>query len=367
MRSRILTTDQVFRLARMLEYCRPYGSPMDEAFCAAYIATLPGATQDPHGNWIVNVGTSDVLWSCHTDTVHHTPRMQRVHVDLDASIIRLSRKSRRSSACLGADDTVGVFLCRELIMAGVPGRYIFHYGEESGCIGSGDLAHYAPETLDGIRFAIALDRAGTSDIITSQMGTTCASVPFAVSLARQLSPHLQMRAARGVFTDTAEYMDLVPECTNLSVGYYDQHSPREYVDYAHVGTLLFALSQMDQSQLVCARDPFAKPERSAWTLKSFDPSVRDYSSSIGDLRGSGITKIDGHTSATLWRESYGWTEWCLKCDAPILPSDDPDLDDVDHCVCHVEDEDVETELSLDDTRGLSDEDVRFLKYLRGLD
>src|ERR1035437_4917737 len=87
-------------LLDMLTYCRPAGSGAESAFIARFIATLPGATCDPFGNWHVVVGTSPILWSCHTDTVHDTSGRQTVHVAADG-IVGLSRRSRPRSSCLG--------------------------------------------------------------------------------------------------------------------------------------------------------------------------------------------------------------------------------------------------------------------------
>jgi hypothetical protein len=359
---RTLTSSQFATLTDMLTYCRPHGSATDLLFCAKFIAPLPGIRQDAHGNWIGDIGTNpSVLWSSHTDTVHRSPGRQTVAVTVtgNTEIIRLSRKSRHRN-CLGADDTVGVFLMREMYMAGVPGRYIFHYGEESGCIGSSDIANESPETLDGILYAIALDRAGTSDVVTSQMGDTCCSPAFVTSMIAALG--LPYSGASGVFTDTAEYMRIVPECTNLSVGYYHQHSSREYVDASHVGVLLSALVRLDQSTLVCERNPHERPIRNVSPIftRTIDTSVRDWDSDDWEYhskRNGGITKIDGHTPVRLYRESFGFSDWCLTCDAPIMDADDPDVEDFDHCVCPRD----------EDTRGMTDEDVKFLRYLRGLD
>jgi hypothetical protein len=50
-------------------------------------------------------------------------------------------------------------------------------------------------------------------------------------------------------------MDIIPECTNLSVGYHGQHSSAESLDCYHVLELLEALTRLDQSKLVSKRDP----------------------------------------------------------------------------------------------------------------
>jgi len=240
---------------------------------------------------------------------------------------------------------------REMILAGIPGLYIFHYGEESGCIGSGDLARFSPEILAGIDFAIALDRAGYRDIVTSQIGRTCTSQAFTDSLSYALSvasKELPMFAgARGVYTDTAEYMDIVPECTNLSVGYFNQHSSREYLDYAHVGKLLSALCTLDQSSLVAKRDP-----------------------AVEEVRETRI--ISRRSELPLWsrdvRADHDEWGWCTRCEAYIIDPLDPDYLTWTHCTCE-QDEWDEYALSKDLNYGeghLSDEDRAFLRYLKGL-
>ena len=34
----------------------------------------------------------------------------------------------------------------------------------------------------------------------------------------------------GVYTDSAEFTDIIPECTNISVGYYKEHTVNETQD-----------------------------------------------------------------------------------------------------------------------------------------
>lgn len=259
-----LTSAQISTLADMLTYCRPHGTNGDRLFREHFLLNLPGIESDEFENLHLVIGDDpSILWSSHTDTVHDHPGFQRVHVNRATQSIALAkyerkRRDRYAPTCLGADDTAGVFLMREMILRGVPGHYVFHYGEERGCIGSGSIAELTPERIEGARFAIALDRAGTADIVTTQLGSRCCSDLFADSLAAQLrTVDKRMSSARGVFTDTAEYTRIIPECTNLSVGYYMQHSDREWVSYAHLGRLLDALTVLDPSSLVCARDPHA--------------------------------------------------------------------------------------------------------------
>lgn len=244
-------------LLDMLTYCRPHDSPTERLFVQKYIADLSGAEQDPYGNWHVIQGESRILWSCHTDTVHREDGRQTLHYDAPKGAVHLSKRSRKQRNCLGADDTAGVFLARQMILAGVPGRYVFHCGEECGGLGSSDLARCDPAWFDGVDFAIALDRQGYRDVITHQGGRRTASDAFALSLANQLNlAGLEYApSSHGIYTDTAEYASLVPECTNLSVGYWSAHSSREILDVVHLERLLTALERIDESALVAERTP----------------------------------------------------------------------------------------------------------------
>ena len=201
-----------------------------------------------------------VLWSCHIDTVHDAGGRQTVSLSA-AGVVSLSKKSRKTSSCLGADDTAGIFLLYQMIRRGVPGHYIFHYGEERSGIGSRDLAETLPDFLTQFSCAIALDRRGTKDVITHQRYGRGCSDAFAQSLADGLGGALDYRlSSQGVYTDTAEYIHLIPECTNLSVGYEGAHGRGESLDTRHVFALLEALVKLDQSALVIARDPLDPDE-----------------------------------------------------------------------------------------------------------
>jgi len=177
--------------------------------------------------------------------------MQRVV--LDRGLLFLP--PRTASSCLGADDTAGVFLMTEMIARNVPGRYVFHFGEERGCVGSEALVRENPAWLADIKIAIALDRKGTQDVITHQGGRTCSD-----DFARDLAQGIGMGYApsdQGIYTDTERYASVVPECTNVSVGYEGAHTSREYLDARHVIALLARLCALDARVLGVYRDPLA--------------------------------------------------------------------------------------------------------------
>lgn len=242
--------ESVAEICEMLTYCRPAGSKTERSFIARFIVPT-GAEPDKFGNYILRIGTAPILWSSHTDTVHRFEGKQTVAID-DAGYIVLAKGEKAN--CLGADCTSGVWLMLEMIRTEVEGLYIFHRAEESGGIGSGSIADQTPELLDGIQCAIAFDRYGTQSIITHQAGGECCSQAFADSLADKL-PGRYKADPGGTFTDTASYTKLIPECTNISVGYYNQHCKSEDQEINHLLNLRDAMVEFTYEGLEIQRDP----------------------------------------------------------------------------------------------------------------
>ena len=237
-------------LLDMLETCRPGQGDDEEAFIAKYIAPLD-PVRDDYGNHMIEVPIPDghprILWSCHTDTVHRHGGTQKVEVSSGVAWTS-------DGSCLGSDDTVGIWLALEMIKAGVPGVYVFHRDEESGGLGSSWLAKEAAEFIGSFDCAIALDRADYVDVITHQAGGRCCSDEFANSVAAAIGGRFKP-CDGGVFTDTANYVDLIGECTNLSVGYFRQHGVTEHTNLSFASSLRDALVAADWTKLVFKRQP----------------------------------------------------------------------------------------------------------------
>jgi len=140
-----------------------------------------------------------------------------------------------SSTILGADDKLGCYIMCRLMKEGIQGLYVFHVGEESGGIGSSYLADKRQELFKNIDYCIAFDRKGYNDVIHRQSGGECCSTQFASALCDAMNPYLPPKeqaepSSFGSFTDSANYTELIAECTNLPVGYFDQHTSSEYFD-----------------------------------------------------------------------------------------------------------------------------------------
>lgn len=279
------------KLLTMLSYKRPGGSDSETAFNRRYLVAQ-GAKPDAFGNhWLTIPGNPDILFSSHTDTVHKTPGMQTVYYgDGYASV---------DDECLGADCGVGVWLMLEMIKARVPGTYIFHAFEETGGQGSNFIATKAPELIQNHKFAVAFDRKGDNEIITEQWEGRTASDEFATSLAAILKPLAYKPSPNGSFTDTANYAHLIPECTNIGVGYYMQHQKTEVLDICHAAALRDALCGANWAKLTnhrTAQKPVRTPYKSTWWAKNGGGWT-----AIGAKAGAGGTS-DGSAKAD---DAYG--------------------------------------------------------------
>ena len=244
-------------LLEILSWARPHDSAIEKAFCREFLDPVPGMRADAFGNRILTIGERPrILWSCHVDTVAAAGGPQAVGID-DFGIAQLC--DGKAGMSLGADDGAGIWIMLGMIAARRPGLFIFHRGEEQGCLGSQWILRNTPELLENIDAAIAFDRAGLCDVITHQSyGRTCSDA-FAASLASDLNRlddgFRYVPDDTGVFTDTNEYAGIVPECTNLSVGYQRQHGPRETLDVVHCERLRTAMLEFDATRLVIERDP----------------------------------------------------------------------------------------------------------------
>ena len=125
--------------------------------------------------------------------------------------------------------------------------------DEGGRVGSKALVESDPQWLDDVNYVISFDRYGKKSIITHQMGRRTASDKFAKLLAKTLELPLKPDP-NGSYTDSNVYRSKVSECTNVSVGYYSQHSTEEKQDVVYAYKLLECLLSADWDQLQYYRD-----------------------------------------------------------------------------------------------------------------
>ena len=199
-----------------------------------------------------------VMFACHTDTVDspNVTEVKTLEYDPDFGRVTLAKES--TGDCLGADDGAGVWMLLKMIEAKVPGTYVFHRGEERGCVGARQLLENASRWLGEFDLAVEFDRPGDTEIITHQAGQRCASDTFGRALQKALEPKVSLDLSnRGVFTDVRVYRGVIPEVVNIGVGYRGRHSRGEELDVGYLTKLLEAVKSVDWGALPIARDPKA--------------------------------------------------------------------------------------------------------------
>ena len=254
---------------RAISIKRDAGTPSEMRFVAYLAERFEPTMIDEAGNLHFDRRGSNcsTLFVAHTDTiVHHKGSVNEWEKDPEGYYLA-------KGDTLGADDAAGICILGHLMDMEVPGYYIFFRGEEKGGTGSRYLAKEHEELCLEFDRAIAFDRRGYSDVITHQAGGRCASEAFAEALSDELNSEglLYMPCDGGIFTDTANLMDLIPECTNVSVGYDMEHSDKEQQNGDYLMELGAALARVDWENLPTERDPAAfEEDTKGWRLSKVD-------------------------------------------------------------------------------------------------
>ena len=257
---------QLNQLLAMHTYKRPHGSEHEQLFIDRFIAPLESHAnvidfeQDASGNiWVTTSYSAKTLFTAHVDTVHRDSGIQKVTYDANLNLLYIDQEAAKTTNCLGADDTAGMWLMLQMIEAAVPGTFVFFRGEEKGGIGSSWAASNRADYLKDFDRAIAFDRRGQTSVISHQGMGRCCSDDFAHALAQAVNltgKDVTLRPDNtGVFTDTANLTDLIGECTNVSCGYEAEHTPHENLDVEYLFKLLDALLLVDFETLPTSRKP----------------------------------------------------------------------------------------------------------------
>jgi len=276
--------------------------------------------KDAHGNYYRQIGDSRTIFASHLDTVSRE-HVKVTHV-FEGDMIKTD-----GTTTLGADDKAGVTIMLWMMKNNVPGMYYFFIGEEVGCIGSGNAAKSVSDFKGKYDRIISFDRRGTESVITHQSWSRCCSSEFGDALAAELgkSGLPYKKDDGGVYTDSAEFVDIIPECTNISVGYYKEHTTSESQDIKHLQRLAEACLKVEWESLPTKRDPKVSEYKSSYG--SYD-CFGNYGSSVGKTSygRSDYGKKKNRKSDKRygyhddWHESDDWNG--IKGDAPGWDDED---------------------------------------------
>jgi hypothetical protein len=256
------------------------------------------------------------LFIAHVDTVHRD--------DGPNKFIKAHGTWYAKDAPLGADDGAGCAILMHLLHSGVPGYYVFSQGEECGGIGAKHLAKEHTDLLKQFDRAIAFDRRGIDSVITHQGYGRCCSDSFADALADALNMDdrlMYLPDNTGVYTDTAEFTGIIPECTNISVGYNHEHSDKESLDIYHFMALAEQVIKISWDALPTERDPLVVDTEDVWGVPSSSTSV----SPFGWLRGEEAWSEEEEVQEAIQDALAGYPGYLvtLMCDS-VYP-EDPEL------------------------------------------
>lgn len=214
-----------------------------------------GMKIDDHGNYYIKIGKSKTMFCGHLDTYSY--EFKRVFHVIEGNIIKTD-----GTTTLGGDDKAGITIMIKMIEAKVPGLYYFFRGEEgvtspTGTWGSKQALKSYEKLFKEYNRCIAFDRRDNNSVITQQMYSLCCSDEFAEKLINELNKNglNYEEDPTGMWCDSGVFMDLIPECTNISVGYKNEHTFNEIQDIEHLEKLVKACLNIDWEKLPVKRDP----------------------------------------------------------------------------------------------------------------
>jgi hypothetical protein len=270
---------------KLTQYTIPHGK---EDILRKY---LPDAVErDEFGNYSMTIGKSETLFTSHLDTV--STEMEKVNHVIEGNIIKTD-----GTTILGGDNKTGVCILLNMIEHNIPGTYYFFAGEEptakeGGLYGSKHALAANPEFFKKFKRAICFDRKYEGSIVIRQMARYTCSNEFVQALTDQFETQgLPFRPDEtGWYTDTAVFINVIPEVTNLSSGTYKEHSENEYVDMNYLERVAEAALHIDWENLPTVRVPkkeTSREEASIHTFKKFKNLKSDRAI---------FNKIDGYMS-----------------------------------------------------------------------
>lgn len=243
------------RFLELTKYTVPFGYEETLEY-----ALPKGWTKDNIGNYFYKIGVSKTLFTSHLDTA--CKERDKVNHVIDGNIIKTD-----GTTILGGDNKAGCLVLFYLIENRIPGTYYFFIGEEAAVHsnyphGSLLAIEENPNLFKKFDRVITFDRKEKDQLITRQLGRNCCSEIFADSLISEFSKNgiEYKKDNTGYYTDSAFFIDIIPEITNLSVGVWNEHTTNEYVDIKYIEQVARAAKDVKWDNLPTSRKLDSKYE-----------------------------------------------------------------------------------------------------------
>lgn len=217
--------------------------------------------EDEAGN-IFNLNNVNVpLLSAHMDTVGTVTDYAKAYALEEDSTGIIS-----TGGVCGGDDKCGVYIILNILVEkAFKINFIFSTDEEIGCLGIMHLLKFEDNVNkieNNCLYCLVLDRKGDSDIVCylNYYGTKDFDNAL-VKVSEQYA--MGFNSTVGLFSD-ADYLCEFVSTANISVGYYNPHTSKEYIDLV---ALDFA-EQFVRAIMLEVKDKFAPPENNAGAFGS---------------------------------------------------------------------------------------------------
>ena len=192
---------------------------------------------DKNGSVYVTKGNTDV-YPCvvaHIDTVHEPVEMKineemlpNAQGELKLSL-RAYEKDSGNPTGIGGDDKAGVFICLKMLEQFDNIKAFFPVAEETGCHGSNDADK---EFFKDVGYAIQFDSTENDTMSLTLMGVKLfeQDSDFFTSVKDIILEHGLKNWYNHPYTDTMKLKEKFDfPCLNFAAGYYNYHTPDEYV------------------------------------------------------------------------------------------------------------------------------------------
>lgn len=219
---------------------------------AAYLDALKIPYLNYNGNILGLNYPGAPLFSAHMDMVNTEGYILRsdefkvtdgVFTIDDKTNIRLYRdKEKKKQTSLGADDKNGIWVILTLLKYGHKINFAFCHSEETGGTGSTQIVHNSDiaKFISKCQYGIVIDRRNAHDII-GYKNKYCLCLDDALSRFSE-EKGFKFKPTSGSISDADRFSTLI-ECVNLSCGYYEPHTSKEYTNLNELwNTYLFCES-----------------------------------------------------------------------------------------------------------------------------
>lgn len=255
---------------------------------------LPKLDKDEVGNYYKIIGGNpETMFCCHLDTADRVQSPVNLFSTIEGKDEFIMTDGK---TILGADDKAGTAVMLYMMEHKVPGLYYFFIGEERGGLGSHALDKNFDKIdyLKNLKRCIAFDRRDTRSVITKQLSSACCSDKFGEALCSAYNKQgLNLFVdPTGVYTDSASFVDDIPECTNVSVGYYKEHTSTERQNITYLEQLAKASVEIDWNSLPTER----KCGIDEYTLRKYGNFISELKSAPFSLEIKIVNSFYGGTS-----------------------------------------------------------------------